>query len=123
MAMFQLELAFLVELALFAAGLVLLHLGKQATAPLLRAAGLVLVIGAVLTAACTGYFGVRYHIQGEFDHAYAAHHTAMKHPGGHGMMHHMMRRPTEAEQPAAEPGGEGQEQEHHPGMGTSPPGQ
>jgi hypothetical protein len=73
MAVFQLEIAFLLELAVFAAGLVLLHLGRQQTAPLLRAAGFVLVVGGVLTAACTGYFGVRYHVQGEFDHAYAHH--------------------------------------------------
>ncbi len=85
MAMFQLEIAFLLELAVFAAGLVLLHLGKQGTAPLLRAAGFVLVVGAVLTAACTGYFGVRYHVQGEFDHAYPHHpprHEMMEHPQG-----------------------------------------
>jgi hypothetical protein len=35
-----------------------------------RAAGAVLVVGAVLTALCTGYWMVRYHVHGEFDHAH-----------------------------------------------------
>lgn len=72
MAMFLAEIAFLLELALFAAGLVLWHKGREATAGLLRGAGAVLVVGAVLTSLCTGYFSVRYHVQGEFDHAYPA---------------------------------------------------
>lgn len=70
MAMFLAEISFLLALALFAAGLALWHRGREATAGLLRAAGAVLVVGAVLTALCTGYFSVRYHVQGEFDHAY-----------------------------------------------------
>lgn len=82
MAMFLAEISFLLALALFAAGLVLWHRGREATAGLIRAAGAVLVVGSVLTALCTGYFSVRYQVQGEFDHAYL-------HPGGiaaHGMM-------------------------------------
>lgn len=70
MAMFLAEISFLFALALFASGLVLWHRGREATAGLVRAAGAVLVVGAVLTALCTGYFSVRYHVQGEFDHAY-----------------------------------------------------
>ncbi|HUE95708.1 MAG TPA: hypothetical protein VMN39_03565 [Longimicrobiaceae bacterium] len=70
MAMFLAEISFLLALALFAGGLVLWQRGREATAGLLRAAGAVLVVGAVLTALCTGYFSVRYHVQGEFDHAY-----------------------------------------------------
>lgn len=70
MAMFLAEISFLFSLALFATGLVLWHRGREATAGLLRAAGAVLVVGAALTALCTGYFSVRYHVQGEFDHAY-----------------------------------------------------
>jgi hypothetical protein len=76
MAMFLAEISFLLALALVAAGLVLWHRGREATAGLLRAAGAVLVVGGVLTALCTGYFSVRYHVQGEFDHAYP-HHAAM----------------------------------------------
>jgi hypothetical protein len=35
-----------------------------------RAAGAILVAGTVLTVLCNGYFSVRYHVPGEFDHAY-----------------------------------------------------
>lgn len=82
MAMFLAEIAFLLELALFAAGLVLWHRGREATAGPLRTAGALLVVGAALTAVCTGYFSVRYLVQGEFDHAYAVQTPA----AGHGMM-------------------------------------
>lgn len=71
MAMFLAEISFLLALGLFASGLVLWHQGLQATSGLLRGAGAVLVVGAVLTALCTAYFAVRYQVQAEFDHAYA----------------------------------------------------
>ena len=118
MAMFLAEIAFLLELALFAAGLVLWHRGREATAGLLRTAGAVLVVGAALTAVCTGYFSVRYHVQGEFDHAYAARAPA----AGHGTMGPGMMRPGMRERGMAgmpmgpEPGIEDPEPEaHHPG--------
>ncbi len=105
MAMFQLDIAFLLELALLAAGLVLLHFGKQETAPLLRAAGVLLVVGSVLTAACTGYYGVRYHVQGGFDHAYPPHHEMME-------PRHEMMEPGEMREMM---------REHHPGAEMAPP--
>jgi hypothetical protein len=70
MAMFQLDTAFTLELLAFAAGLTLLHFGRAGSALMLRAAGGVLIVGALLTAGCTVYYGIRYHVQGEFDHAY-----------------------------------------------------
>ena len=73
MAMFLLHIALLLALALVAAGLVLWHLGKQPAAGVLRIGGAILVVGAVLSAVCIGYYGVRYHVQGDFDHAYAMH--------------------------------------------------
>jgi hypothetical protein len=79
MAMFAMELAFLFALALFASGLVLLHFGRQASAGLLRAAGLVLLIGSVLSAVGTLYCGIRYQVQGDFESAYPM--------LAHGMMH------------------------------------
>ncbi len=69
MAQFMGDVAFLLELALVAAGLVLLHTGRLQSAALLRAAGWTLVVGATATATCTTYFWVRYHQAGEFDHA------------------------------------------------------
>lgn len=128
MAMFQLEIAFLLELALLAAGLVLLHLGRQGTAPLLKAAGFVLIVGAVITAACSGYFGVRYHVQGEFDHAYPSLHRMTEHRGkmmDPGMMRHQMTRKrmrAEPHEPGEDmPGGQRPMGEHHPDPERVPP--
>ena len=89
MAMFLAEITFLLELGLLALGLVLWHQGRQAGAGLLRTAGAVLVVGAALTALCTGYFSVRYQIQGDFDRAYPAHAAAPAwgHHGGAGFAH------------------------------------
>ena len=82
MSMFLAEISFLLALAVFAAGLVLWHRGREPGSGLLRAAGAVLASGAVITALCTGYFSVRYHVQGEFDHAYP--HPCAR-PGSGGM--------------------------------------
>ena len=69
-------------------------------------------MGATATAICTGYFSVRYHVQGEFDSAYPRHRPAgmaAHHPmtGGGMMGGGMMGRPgpapgAEAEPPAQE---------------------
>ncbi len=69
MAQFLGDIAFLAELGLVAAGLVLLHVGRERSASLLRAAGWILVVGATATAICTTFFWLRYHRAGEFDHA------------------------------------------------------
>ncbi len=119
MAMFQLDIAFLLELALFAAGLVLLHLGKQGTAPLLRAAGFVLVVGSVLTAACSVYYGVRYQIQGEFESAYPPHHEMMEHQQEMMMQPGMMQRRMMRQQMMERRMGEGMRRE--PGEMTPEP--
>ena len=98
MAMFAMEISFLLALAVFAAGLVLLHHGRLAGSGLLRAAGAVVLVGAALSAACTLYWGIRYHTQGEFDSAYPSMARAMMRgepgPMGPGMMGPgMMMRP------------------------------
>jgi hypothetical protein len=69
MAMFLGMITFLLALATFAGALVLWHHGRQG-AGLVRAAGAVLGVGAVLTTLCTVYFMVVYRLQGELDHAY-----------------------------------------------------
>jgi hypothetical protein len=89
MAMFHVEAVLLLELALFAGGLVLLHFARQGGASLLRVAALVLLVGSVLTAACTVYYGIRYYVQGEFETAYPPHGMMGSGAGGvcsHGMM-------------------------------------
>ena len=69
MAQFMGDIAFLLELGLVAAGLVLLHAGRQRSAALLRTAGWLLIVGATATALCTTYFWFHYHGAGSFDHA------------------------------------------------------
>lgn len=69
MAQFLGDIAFLLELGLVAAGLVLLHVGRERSGALLRSAGWILAVGASATALCTGYFWFRYHRAGDFDRA------------------------------------------------------
>jgi hypothetical protein len=86
MAMFHLDTAFMLEVIAFAAGLTLLHFGRAGAAILLRTAGAVLIVASLASAACTIYYGIRYHVQGEFDHAYGE-------APGCGMQHSMMHGP------------------------------
>ena len=73
MAQFLGDLAFLAELALVAAGLVLLHRARlEPPAGLLRLAGYVLLIGGIGAALCTGYYWFKYQAQGDFTAAYPA---------------------------------------------------
>ena len=136
MAMFQLDIAFLLELALFATGLIVLHLGREKSAGLLKAAAAVLLVGSVLTAVCSGYFGVRYHVQGDFDRAYPAHQrvgapeAAYMQPHGpmgqHGMHPPMARPEMMGSAAPAEPAPDnaedtGSHEEHHPEAGSGSP--
>lgn len=126
MAMFLLHIAFLLALAIAASGLVLWHRGGQPTAGVLRIGGGILVVGAVLSGLCIGYYGIRYHVQGDFDHAYAMHPpmdiSGVMGPGGM-MEREMMERgpmrrggaPGEMRQaPALEPTDPSEHEEHHP---------
>jgi hypothetical protein len=131
MAMFLLHIAFLLALALLGAALVLWHRGAQPTAGVLRIGGGMLIAGAVLSALCIGYYGIRYHVQGDFDHAYAMHPPMdmgrMMGPGGMmrgGMMggpgRSEMGRPDAGEEMARPPGvSESEHESHHP-EGTAP---
>lgn len=69
MAQFMGDVAFLLELALFAAGLVLLHVARERSAALLRAAAWLLILGAAGAALCTTYFWLQYQQAGEFQRA------------------------------------------------------
>src|SRR5262245_47755378 len=111
MAMFQLDVAWLLEVAIFAAGLVVLHFARQSGASLLRTAGWVLLVGSVSAAACSIYFASRYHAQGEFDHAY----PQMAHPMM-GAGSREMTAPFGSPEPATPQGGtSGEHEGHHPG--------
>ena len=121
MAMFLGHSAFMMELAVFVAGLALWHFGRQGAASALRAGGAIAMVGATLSALCTGYYLIRYQVQGDLDHAYPLHAAqCMMEPGemtqGGGMGHGMMQQMQEGMGPGGEapaPDPEAHEQ-HHP---------
>tara|TARA_B100001564_G_scaffold348447_1_gene350377 strand:+ start:115 stop:438 length:324 start_codon:yes stop_codon:yes gene_type:complete len=65
--MFLAELVFLVELALFTSGLILFYKARKEASGLLKFASIILILGSVGTAACTGYYSFKYYKQGVFD--------------------------------------------------------
>lgn len=67
MAMFLAELVFLFELALFSSGLLVINKAIKEKSKLTKTAGYVMVVGSLLTAACTGYYSLKYHFQGGFE--------------------------------------------------------
>ena len=68
MSIFQLDTAFILEVASVAAGLITLHkAANEPPAGLLRAAGFLLIVAGILSAACTIYYGIKYLDQGDFD--------------------------------------------------------
>jgi hypothetical protein len=71
-AQFLGDIAFLLELGFVAAGLVLIHFGRERSARLVRAAGWTPAVGGGITALCTSCFWFDYHAAGEFDHIPAA---------------------------------------------------
>ncbi len=70
MAMFLAEITFLLELALFVAGLILLYKARKETSKLLKWAAAVLIIGSLGTITCTAYYSLKYFNQGAFESAY-----------------------------------------------------
>lgn len=70
MAQFLGDIAGMLEIFAIALGLVLLHrAAKESPAKLLRAAGLVLVVGGLLVGICTGWYWLKYQLAGDFDRA------------------------------------------------------
>jgi hypothetical protein len=129
MAMFLLHIAWLLALAVLAAGLVLWRRGTQPADGVLRVGGGILVVGAVLSALCIAYYGIRYQAQGDFGHATPMHPPMemgrmMGRGGmmGGGMMGRgpmggpaMGRPDAPAEEMARPPGvSESEHEEHHP---------
>ena len=78
MAMFLGHIAFMFELAVFVGGLALWYFGSQRAAGALRAGALIAMIGAALSALCTGYYLVRYSVQGDLDNASSFHSGMMR---------------------------------------------
>jgi uncharacterized membrane protein HdeD (DUF308 family) len=69
MAMFLASIAFLLEVFLIAAGLVLISLSKEHRG-LFSGAGWLLIIVGILGAICTFYYSMHYYNLGDFAHAY-----------------------------------------------------
>lgn len=69
MLMFVAEIAFLLELIVIAAGLVLLNKAKKESAGSLKLASWILILGGVGTVICTWYYSFKYGAQGAFDTA------------------------------------------------------
>ena len=67
MAQFLADIAGMLEIGAIAAGLVLLYRARSdAAAGLLRAAGVVLIVGGVAVGACTTWYWFSYRARGEF---------------------------------------------------------
>lgn len=85
MTQFLGDIAWMLELFAIAGGLMLLHSATlEARTTLLKAAGWLLIVGGVGTAACTGYYWLSYQAQGAFDAAHR--HDAMMMTTPHGSM-------------------------------------
>lgn len=69
MLMFMAALVYLVELALVAAGLLVLNKAKKEDSKFVKWAGWILVIGGIAGLLCTSYFSLKYMGQGAFDMA------------------------------------------------------
>ncbi|PHS39025.1 MAG: hypothetical protein COA91_06775 [Robiginitomaculum sp.] len=67
MLMFMAALVYLVELALVAAGLLVLDTAKKQDGKFAPWAGWILVIGGIAGLLCTSYFSLKYMGQGAFD--------------------------------------------------------
>jgi len=69
MLMFVAEIAFLLELALIAWGLLILGKPDTKDNKYRKLAGWILIIGSILTMICTWYFSIKYMGQGGFEQA------------------------------------------------------
>lgn len=67
MNQFSGDIASILEIALFASGMVVLHFGNAHKAILLKVAGWIMMIGGVVGILCTSHFWLKYYYQGDFD--------------------------------------------------------
>ena len=73
MAQFLGDIGSVLELFAIAGGLVLLHVASKESARLLKAAGVVLVVGGIAAGVCTMTYWFHYQTTGQFEHATSTH--------------------------------------------------
>ena len=66
-AVFWVDIAYVLEIALIVAGLALLHFGRKQRAPLLKGAAILAIVGGLLGLMCTVYSALEYRANGLFD--------------------------------------------------------
>ena len=86
MAEFLGDLAFMFEIFVLGAGLVVLYFGLKESSKLLKASGYIMSVVATLGIICTGYYYLKYYFAGSFDQAYPQHHMMKQ-----SMMQNMMK--------------------------------
>ncbi len=72
MAQFLGDIAFTIEMALLAAGLVAFHFASKEKSLSIRIASVVLIATGILGGLCTGYYWFKYQGDGAFETAYPA---------------------------------------------------
>jgi hypothetical protein len=70
MAIFLVEITFLMELTMFVAGLILFYKARKVSSSILGWTAAIFIVGSLATAACTTYYSLRYYKQGAFENAY-----------------------------------------------------
>lgn len=73
------DIAFILELALIGAGLITLHYAAKEKSKLMKWAGYIMAVGGLLTAICTGYFAMKYWVDGAYNQAAPITHHQLQH--------------------------------------------
>lgn len=77
MAMFLLDLVFILEAVIVSTGLVILYFSRKESSKLLRASAIILLLAGLGTMACSLTYAFKYKCQGAFQTAYPTHQQLM----------------------------------------------
>lgn len=104
MAAFLGKIAMLLDIAMIGGALIVLHFGKKEASALLKGAGYLFLISGIALTLCTGYYAMKYHFQGDFDHAYAQkHHKKRPWDRGDKLRRHHKEKPGEKREGPRQP--------------------
>ncbi len=62
------DIAYVLEIALIGAGLVVLYYALKESSKLMKAAGYIMLVGGVSGLICTSFFSIKFWLGGYFDH-------------------------------------------------------